>query len=66
MTDVYEFSEYERENLVYRFATLTEEESKIKIENYAKLEAEKAAQKAAAAAKPKPSASTDAPKTETN
>ncbi len=66
MTDVYEFSEYERENLVYKFATLTEEESKIKKENYAKLEAEKAAQKAAAAAKPKPSASTDAPKTETN
>ena len=26
MTDVYEFAEYERENLVYRFATLTDNE----------------------------------------
>jgi NADH-quinone oxidoreductase chain I len=50
MTDVYEFSEYERENLVYHFATLTPEESEIKKQNYARLEAEKAAQKAAAAA----------------
>jgi NADH-quinone oxidoreductase chain I len=50
MTDVYEFSEYERDNLVYHFATLTPEESEIKKQNYAKLEAEKAAQKAAAAA----------------
>jgi len=65
MTDVYEFSEYERENLVYRFATLTDEESKVKKANYAKLEAEKAAQKAAAAAKPKPPASTEPPKNET-
>jgi NADH-quinone oxidoreductase chain I len=51
MTNVYEFSEYERDNLVYHFATLTPEESEIKKQNYAKLEAEKAAQKAAAAAK---------------
>jgi NADH-quinone oxidoreductase chain I len=50
MTNVYEFSEYERDNLVYHFATLTPEESEIKKQNYAKLEAEKAAQKAAAAA----------------
>ena len=50
MTDVYEFSEYERENLVYHYATLSPEESEIKKQNYAKLEAEKAAQKAAAAA----------------
>ena len=49
MTDVYEFSEYERENLVYHYATLSPEESEIKKQNYAKLEAEKAAQKAAAA-----------------
>ena len=46
MTNVYEFSEYERDNLVYHFATLTPEESEIKKQNYAKLEAEKAAQKA--------------------
>jgi NADH-quinone oxidoreductase chain I len=51
MTNVYEFSEYERDNLVYHFATLTPEESEIKKQNYAKLEAEKAAQKAATAAK---------------
>jgi NADH-quinone oxidoreductase chain I len=50
MTDVYEFSEYERDNLVYHFATLTPEESEVKKQNYANLEAEKAAQKAAAAA----------------
>jgi NADH-quinone oxidoreductase chain I len=50
MTNVYEFSEYERDNLVYHFATLTPEESEIKKQNYAKLEAEKTAQKAAAAA----------------
>ncbi|MDP4174799.1 MAG: NADH-quinone oxidoreductase subunit I [Bacteroidota bacterium] len=50
MTDVYEFSEYERENLLYKFATLSEDEIAIKKQNYAKVEAEKAAQKAAAAA----------------
>lgn len=54
MTDVYEFTEYERSNLVYRFATLTPEESEIKKQNYAKLEAEKAAAKAAGADAPKP------------
>ncbi len=50
MTDVYEFSEYERSNLVYNFVTLTPDEIEQKKDNYAKLEAEKAAQKAAAAA----------------
>jgi NADH-quinone oxidoreductase subunit I len=54
MTDVYEFSEYERSNLIYSFATLTPEESEVKKKNFEKAEAEKAAQKAAAAAKPKP------------
>ncbi|MEI7812536.1 MAG: NADH-quinone oxidoreductase subunit I [Ignavibacteria bacterium] len=49
MTDVYEFTEYERENLVYQFATLTEKESEIKKQNAAKAEAEKAAQKLVAA-----------------
>ncbi len=53
MTDVFEFSEYERGNLVYKFATLTEEEAAQKKVNYEKLQAEKEAQKAAAAAKPK-------------
>lgn len=51
MTDVYEFSEYDRNNLVYNFVTLTPQEIVEKKENYTKFEAEKAAQKAAAAAK---------------
>ncbi len=50
MTDVYEFSEYTRGNLLYDFTTLTPQEKVEKKENFAKLEAEKAAQKAAAAA----------------
>lgn len=50
MTDVYEFSEFERGNLVYDYATLTPEERVQKKINYEKFEAEKAAQKAAAAA----------------
>ncbi len=53
MTDVYEFSEYDRNNLVYKFATLTEEEALEKKLNFEKFTAEKEAQKAAAAAKPK-------------
>lgn len=52
MTDVYEFSEYEREKLIYDFVTLTPEERVEKKDNFAKAEAEKAALKAAAAAKP--------------
>ncbi|GAB4290543.1 MAG: hypothetical protein Kow0098_09220 [Ignavibacteriaceae bacterium] len=51
MTDVYEFSEYKRENLIYSFITLTPEEIKEKKENYKKFEAEKAAQKAESAKK---------------
>jgi NADH-quinone oxidoreductase subunit I len=62
MTNVYEFSEYERDNLVYHFATLTPEEAEIKKQNYAKLEAEKAAQKAAGAVKPKESGQIENPK----
>lgn len=51
MTDVYEFSEFERNNLVYNFITLTPQEIEEKKSNYAKLEVEKAAQKAEAAKK---------------
>jgi NADH-quinone oxidoreductase subunit I len=51
MTDVYEFSEFQRNNLVYNFITLTPQEVEEKKSNYAKLEAEKAAQKAEAAKK---------------
>ncbi|MDQ7815792.1 MAG: NADH-quinone oxidoreductase subunit I [Melioribacteraceae bacterium] len=53
MTDVFEFSEYDRNNLVYKFATLTEEEASEKKLNFEKFTAEKEAQKAEAAAKPK-------------
>ncbi len=50
MTDVYEFSEFKRDNLIYDYATLSPEERVQKKVNYEKFEAEKAAQKAAAAA----------------
>lgn len=50
MTDAYEFSEYDRKNLIYSFVTLTPAEIEEKKANYAKFEAEKAAEKAAAAA----------------
>ncbi len=50
MTDVYEFSEYERDNLKYDFVTLTPDEREEKKANYARFEAEKAAEKAAAKA----------------
>ncbi len=48
MTDIYEFSEFERDNLKFNFATLTESEAAEKKANLVKLQAEKAA----AAAKP--------------
>ncbi len=54
MTEVYEFSEYERKNLVYSFATMTQEEietAKLKLQQY---EAEQAAKKAAAQSKTAP------------
>lgn len=50
MTDVYEFSEFERKDLVYNFVTLSTNEIQQKKINFEKFEAEKAAQKAAAAA----------------
>jgi len=55
MTDVYEFSEYQRGNLIYDFVTLTPEEREDKKKKYAEFEEQKAAEKAAAkaaAAKP--------------
>jgi len=51
MTDVYEFSEYERENFIYDFVTLTPVEREEKKKNYAGLQAQKEAEKAAAAKK---------------
>lgn len=53
MTDVYEFAEFERSNLLYKFATLTDEEAEQKKVNFEKMQAEKEALKVAAAAKPK-------------
>jgi NADH-quinone oxidoreductase subunit I len=50
MTDVYEFSEYDRNDLIYHFSAMTEAEIEEKQKNLAKADAEKAAQKAAAAA----------------
>src|SRR5512137_1377821 len=56
MTDVYEFSEYDRQALIYNFAVMSPEaiaEAKTKLAAYEK---EQAAKKAAAAAAPKPAA----------
>lgn len=50
MTDVYEFSEYDRNNLIYNFGTMTPvevETAKLKVKQY---DEEQAAKKAAAAA----------------
>ncbi|MBU0560935.1 MAG: NADH-quinone oxidoreductase subunit I [Bacteroidetes bacterium] len=49
MTDVYEFSEYDRNDLIYNFSTLKPEESAEKKANFEKLRLEKEAQKLAAA-----------------
>jgi NADH-quinone oxidoreductase subunit I len=51
MTDVYEFSEFERENLVYDFATLSMHEREEKKRNYEEFQAKKQAEKEAAAKK---------------
>lgn len=51
MTDVYEFSEFERDNLVYDFVTLTPSEKEEKKKNYEEFMIKKEAEKAAAAKK---------------
>jgi len=51
MTDVYEFSEFQRENLLYDFVTLLPEERARKKKNYEELQAKKEAEKLAAAKK---------------
>ena len=50
MTDVYEFSEFDRENLVYRFATMTPADAEAARAKLAAYDKEQAAKKAAAAA----------------
>jgi len=51
MTDVYEFSEFERENLIYDFVTLTPAEREEKKKNYEEFMIKKEAEKAEAAKK---------------
>jgi len=51
MTDLYEFSEFERGNLIYDFVTLTQTEREEKKKNFEEFQAKKEAEKAAAAKK---------------
>jgi len=51
MTDVYEFSEFERDNFIYDFVTLTPDEKVEKKKNYEEFTIKKEAEKAAAAQK---------------
>jgi len=51
MTDVYEFAEFEREDLLYKFATLTPAQAEEKKNNFDVFQAEKEAAKVAAAEK---------------
>ena len=55
MTDVYEFAEFDRQNLIYSFSNMTVEESAAAKERLEKYNGELAAKKAAAAAAPKES-----------
>ncbi len=50
MTDVYEFSEFDRQNLIYNFSVMTPQEIEVAREKLKKAEEEAAAKKAAAAA----------------
>jgi NADH-quinone oxidoreductase subunit I len=50
MTDVYEFSEYDRENLIYKFAVMTPPETDAAKARLVAYDKEQAARKAAAAA----------------
>ena len=61
MTDVFEFAEQERNNLIYSYVTLTPAEILEKIATSEEAERELAEQKKAAAAAPKPAAAPAAP-----
>jgi len=50
MTDVYEFSEFDRRNLIYNFSVMTPQDIEVAREKLKKAEEEAAAKKAAAAA----------------
>jgi len=56
MTDVYEFSEFDRHNLIYNYATMSQDDVADKKTKAAQADAEAKAKKAAAAAAPKPAA----------
>ncbi len=60
MTDVYEFSEFDRKNLVYNFSRMTPAEIAVANEKARKAEEEAAAKKAAAAAAAKQTAQVQA------
>jgi hypothetical protein len=61
MTDVYEFSEYDRHNLIYSFSNMTAEEITAAQDRLVKFNEEQAAKKAAAAApQESPASSTSA------
>ena len=62
MTDVYEFSEFDRHNLIYNYSAMTQADVIEAKEKLAKADAEAAAKKAAAAAA-KPPAAPSAPAT---
>jgi hypothetical protein len=51
MTDTYEFSEFQRESLVYDFVTLLPEEREQKKKNFEEFQAKKEAEKIAATKK---------------
>jgi NADH-quinone oxidoreductase subunit I len=50
MTDVYEFSEFDRQNLIYKFSVMTPQDVEVAREKLKKADEEAAAKKAAAAA----------------
>ena len=54
MTEVYEFSEYNRNNLIYSFSNMTEKEISEAKERLIRFHNEQASKKAAAASKPAP------------
>jgi translation initiation factor IF-2 len=65
---VYEFSEFDRENLIYRFATMTPAETqtaKSRLSSYEKEQAAKKAEAAAASAAAKVAPSVAPPKPQT-
>jgi NADH-quinone oxidoreductase subunit I len=63
MTDVYEFSEYDRNNLIYSFNTMTAEEIRAAKERLKKYDEEQAAKKAAVKASPASTSPAAAPTT---